>query len=118
MKNEKKNLPVKEHTHLKFEAHLLENEIWLTTEEIMEHLNVSRSTIYRLRKKHNIPNFKLGHSPMYPKLPFFVVITSPEVYRRTGLLKDNTPSSADEASCASTCLNITFSTWMSSHVGR
>nr|WP_262914009.1 helix-turn-helix domain-containing protein [Polaribacter sp. DS7-9] len=53
--------------HLEFDTHLFENEVWLTTEEAMEHLNVSRSTIYRLRKTHSIPNFKLGHSPMFPK---------------------------------------------------
>jgi len=67
MKTQKKKLPTPQNTHLEFDAHLLENEVWLTTEEAMKHLNVSRSTIYRLRKQHSIPNFKLGHSPMYPK---------------------------------------------------
>jgi excisionase family DNA binding protein len=67
MKNEKKDPPLLQNNHVEFEAHLLENEVWLTTEEVMVHLNVSRSTMYRLRKKRNIPNFKLGHSPMYPK---------------------------------------------------
>ncbi|WP_139957987.1 helix-turn-helix domain-containing protein [Flavicella sediminum] len=67
MKKEKKNTVTSEDNHLEFDAHLLENEVWLTTEEIMEHLHVSRSTIYRLRKQHHIPSFKLGRSPMYPK---------------------------------------------------
>lgn len=67
MKKEKKYKPTLENTHLEFDAHLLENEIWLTTEEAMEHLNVSRSTMYRLRKQHNIPSTKIGHSPMYPR---------------------------------------------------
>jgi hypothetical protein len=67
MKKEKKHLPVPENKHLEFDHHLLENEVWLTTEEAMIHLNVSRSTMYRLRKKKLIPSFKLGHSPMYPK---------------------------------------------------
>jgi excisionase family DNA binding protein len=67
MKKKKKKLPVTEHKHLEFDAHLLESEKWLTTQGAMAHLKVSRSTIYRLRKKHNIPNFKLGRSPLYPK---------------------------------------------------
>ncbi|MDO6801933.1 helix-turn-helix domain-containing protein [Wenyingzhuangia sp. 1_MG-2023] len=67
MKKEKKNNPVLKHTLLEFDAKLLENEIWLTTEEAMLHLNLSRSTIYRLRKNQDIPTFKLGGIPMYPK---------------------------------------------------
>lgn len=67
MKKEKKEKLTVQNTHLEFDAHLLENEVWLTTEEAMAHLNVSRSTMYRLRKRHHIPSFKLGHSPMYPK---------------------------------------------------
>lgn len=67
MKNKKKAKPVLQNNHLEFDAHLLENEVWLTTEKAMAHLNVSRSTMYRLRKQHNIPSFKLGNSPMYPK---------------------------------------------------
>lgn len=67
MKKEKKHPPALQNAHLEFDAHLLENEVWLTTEQAMAHLNVSRSTMYRLRKQHNIPSFKLGHSPMYPK---------------------------------------------------
>ena len=67
MKKQKKSPPALQNTHLDFDAHLLENEVWLTTEQVMAHLNVSRSTMYRLRKRHNIPSFKLGHSPMYPK---------------------------------------------------
>ena len=67
MKKEKQHKPVLQSTRVEFEAHLLENEIWLTTEEAMAHLHVSRATIYRLRKHKQIPNFKLGNIPMYPK---------------------------------------------------
>lgn len=67
MKKEKKQQPAVQNKYLAYDAHLLENEVWLTTEQAMAHLNVSRSTMYRLRKQHNIPSFKLGHSPMYPK---------------------------------------------------
>ncbi|GAB7256495.1 helix-turn-helix domain-containing protein [uncultured Polaribacter sp.] len=67
MKKEKKQKPTALNKHLQYDAQLLENEVWLTTEQAMAHLNVSRSTMYRLRKQHNIPSFKLGHSPMYPK---------------------------------------------------
>lgn len=49
------------------ESFVINDEIWLTTEEAMAYLKVSRSTIYRLRKKHNIPNFKLGSIPLFPK---------------------------------------------------
>ncbi|WP_036820524.1 helix-turn-helix domain-containing protein [Polaribacter sp. Hel1_85] len=64
---EKKHPPKLQNTHVEFDSHLLENEVWLTTEEVMAHLNVSRSTMNRLRKQQNIPSIKLGHSPMYPK---------------------------------------------------
>ncbi|NRR92833.1 helix-turn-helix domain-containing protein [Winogradskyella undariae] len=67
MSKQNKNQPVQQNFHIELEAHLLENEIWLTTEEAMAYLKISRSTIYRLRKQQSIPNFKLGHSPMYPK---------------------------------------------------
>jgi len=67
MKKEKKNLTVPKKTYLEFDIRLLENEIWLTTEEAMIHLNISRSTIYRLRKQKNIPNLKVGNSTIYPK---------------------------------------------------
>ncbi|WP_077809281.1 helix-turn-helix domain-containing protein [Polaribacter sp. BM10] len=67
MKKEKQQQFAVQNKHLQYDAQLLENEVWLTTEQAMAHLNVSRSTMYRLRKQHNIPSFKLGHSPMYPK---------------------------------------------------
>lgn len=67
MKKKKNPQPTFLNSLLELDAQLLENEVWLTTEQAMAHLNVSRSTMYRLRKKHNIPSFKLGHSPMYPK---------------------------------------------------
>mgnify|MGYP003636549923 CR=1 FL=1 len=69
MNKEKENPPKKvvQNPQVEFDARLFENEVWLTTEEVMTHLNVSRSTMYRLRKKHNIPSCKLGKMPMYPK---------------------------------------------------
>lgn len=63
----KKEKSTTQNPQLEFDSQLLENEVWLTTEQAMIHLNVSRSTMYRLRKQHNIPSFKLGHSPMYPQ---------------------------------------------------
>jgi predicted metal-dependent phosphotriesterase family hydrolase len=54
-------------SHFEFNDDLVEKEIWLTTEGAMAHLKVSRSTIYRLRKKQNIPSTKIGHIPIYPK---------------------------------------------------
>lgn len=67
MKKGKKEKLVSKDTYVEFDVHQLENEVWLTTEQTMAHLNVSRSTMYRLRKDRNIPNFKLGNIPMYPK---------------------------------------------------
>lgn len=67
MKKGKENKPELKQPHLEYDAQLLENEVWLTTEEAMAHLHISRSTIYRLRKQRHIPSFKLGNIPMYPK---------------------------------------------------
>ncbi|WP_179375725.1 helix-turn-helix domain-containing protein [Winogradskyella wichelsiae] len=67
MKKEDNNKPVVQGIHLEFDTHSLENEIWLTINETMQHLNVSRSTIYRQRKANRIPSFKLGNTPMFPK---------------------------------------------------
>lgn len=67
MKKKKQPPTGQQTSHLQFDDYLLEKEIWLTTEEAMAYLNVSRSTMYRLRKNHHIPSTKIGHSPMYPK---------------------------------------------------
>ncbi|WP_179315340.1 helix-turn-helix domain-containing protein [Winogradskyella undariae] len=67
MKKQHTNHPELQGFHLEFSANFFENEIWLTIEQAMAHLNVSRSTIYRLRKEHSIPCFKLGNTPMFPK---------------------------------------------------
>jgi len=69
MKNEKKQKPTpkNQNNHVKIGNKLLKNEVWLTSEEAMVHLNISKSTLYRMRKKKNIPSFKLGGIPMYPK---------------------------------------------------
>jgi hypothetical protein len=67
MKKEKKNKPALQNSYVEIDARLLEKEIWLTTEQAMEHLNVSRSTIFRWRTLQYIPNFKLGRIPMFPK---------------------------------------------------
>ena len=56
-----------QNAHVEFDARLLENEVWLTTEDVTEYLNISRSTLYRLRIKHRIPSFKIGRMPMFPK---------------------------------------------------
>lgn len=68
MKKEKKDTSVSENPYLEFDTQLFKNEEWLTTEEVMQYLNVSRSTMYRLRKRQIIPSLKVGNMPMYPKL--------------------------------------------------
>ena len=66
-KDHKDDQPTLAHKELTYNAKLLKNEEWLTTEEVMDHLNISRSTLYRLRKQQHLPSFKLGRIPMYPK---------------------------------------------------
>jgi predicted DNA-binding transcriptional regulator AlpA len=43
------------------------NEEWYTTEDVMKHLKISRSSVYRLRVKNLLPAYKLGHTVVYPK---------------------------------------------------
>lgn len=66
-KKNKQPKPTPENKDVKIDANLIENEVWLTTEEVLEHLNISRSTLYRLRKRHQIIAVKIGSSPMFPK---------------------------------------------------
>ncbi|TVZ60174.1 helix-turn-helix protein [Flavobacteriaceae bacterium MAR_2010_105] len=42
-------------------------EEWFTTEDVMKHLNMSRSSVYRRRRSGDIPAFKLGNIFLYPK---------------------------------------------------
>ncbi len=67
MKKENQQKLSLKNMHFEFDAQLLANEVWLTTEEVMAYLKISKSTLYRLRKQHNIPNFKLGNMPIFPK---------------------------------------------------
>jgi len=55
------------HAFLSNNPEVLRNEEWLTTDEVVKYLNLSRSTIYRLRKKRVLPSFVLGRIPIYPK---------------------------------------------------
>jgi excisionase family DNA binding protein len=66
-KKPKKPKPTPVNKDVKIDAKLIKNEEWLTTEEMLKHLNISRSTLYRLRKKHQIIAVKIGSSPMFPK---------------------------------------------------
>ena len=43
------------------------NEEWYTTEDVMKHLNISRSSVYRLLVKNELPAYKLGHMIVFPK---------------------------------------------------
>lgn len=49
------------------DAHMLHEEQWLTTADVMSLLKVSRTTIYRLKAAHKLPAFKLGGTIVYPK---------------------------------------------------
>lgn len=66
-KGKKQSKPTPVHQHVKIDAKLIKDEEWLTTEQVLEYLNISRSTLSRLRKKHQILSVKIGSSPMFPK---------------------------------------------------
>ena len=53
--------------HLVIDPNTASDEEWYTTEAVMKHLNISRSSVYRLRKKNILPAYKLGHTVVYPK---------------------------------------------------
>ncbi|SDR95904.1 Helix-turn-helix domain-containing protein [Polaribacter sp. KT25b] len=57
-----------ENDYVIYDARMMENEKFLTTQEATEHFKVSRSTLYRLRKKLLIPVSKIGSRPIYPLL--------------------------------------------------
>ncbi|CDF80035.1 HTH domain protein [Formosa agariphila KMM 3901] len=67
MKTTKANTPTALNKDLHFDSEFYKNEEWLTIDATMKHLNVSRSTIYRLRKLGMIPSFKLGGVLLFPK---------------------------------------------------
>lgn len=46
---------------------LAKEEEWYTTEDMMYHFKLSRSSIYRLRVRNKIPALKLGGTIVYPK---------------------------------------------------
>ena len=49
------------------DPNMANNEEWYTTEAVMKHLNLSRSSVYRLRVKNELPAYKLGHVIVFPK---------------------------------------------------
>ena len=49
------------------DASLWKKEIWVNTAEVMKLLNLSRSSVHRLRIKGELPSSKLGGTVMYPK---------------------------------------------------
>ena len=49
------------------DAAMAKDEVWLTTEDVMKHLNMSRSSVYRLRVSNKLPAYRLGRTIMYPK---------------------------------------------------
>ncbi|WP_299778641.1 helix-turn-helix domain-containing protein [uncultured Formosa sp.] len=61
------NIPQSQIENIHLDPYLFKNEEWLTTDQAIAHLNISRSTLYRLRKQHRVPSLKLGGSPIFPK---------------------------------------------------
>ena len=49
------------------DGNMAKDEQWLTTEDVMQHLNISKSSVYRLRVNKKLPAFKLGGTIVYPK---------------------------------------------------
>lgn len=65
--NSKSAVPQSKLTTQIIDAQMTQNEEWLTTADIMRHFKLSRSSLYRLRNKNQIPAFKLGGTMMFPK---------------------------------------------------
>jgi excisionase family DNA binding protein len=59
--------PINESNTLRIDAAMAKDEVWLTTEDVMKHLNMSRSSVYRLRVSNKLPAYRLGRTIMYPK---------------------------------------------------
>ena len=49
------------------DAKMAQNEEWYTIESLMLHLNVSRSSVYRMRNANLLPCYKLGRTVVFPK---------------------------------------------------
>ena len=49
------------------DGNIAKDEEWMTTEDVMQHLNLSKSSVYRLRVNKKIPAYKLGGTIVYPK---------------------------------------------------
>ena len=45
----------------------MNNEIWLTKEDVISYFKISKSTLMRWSKKGTIPSCKVGNMRMYPK---------------------------------------------------
>ncbi|MBU3013110.1 helix-turn-helix domain-containing protein [Polaribacter vadi] len=67
MKKNKIDKPLSNHPFLHYNANDMNNEVWLTVQQVMQNFKISKSTVYRLSKKHAIPSYKLGNMRMYPK---------------------------------------------------
>ena len=46
---------------------MISNEEWYTTHDVMKLFNISRSSVYRLRVRKQLPAFKLGGTIVFPK---------------------------------------------------
>lgn len=76
MKKKRQQKQPSQNSNLKISASLIKKEKWLTTEDAMEFLKVSRSTLYRMRKNREIPWDKESRSPMYPKFSINKVLVT------------------------------------------
>lgn len=70
MNPSKKNVPkplIDEPNATFIDGNIAKDEEWMTTEDVMKHLNLSKSSVYRLRVNKKIPAYKLGGTIVYPK---------------------------------------------------
>ncbi|MHA7943239.1 helix-turn-helix transcriptional regulator [Formosa sp. 3Alg 14/1] len=58
------NLPQIQNENIHLDSQFYKDEEWLNTDQVIAYLNISRSTLYRLRKYHRIPSLKLGRCPI------------------------------------------------------
>lgn len=56
-----------EFSSMTMDAQMVANEEWYTINDIMQHFNISRSSVYRLRNNKQLPAHKLGGIIVFPK---------------------------------------------------
>lgn len=67
MSKKKKNQDGDSQPYFGYTIEDMNNEIWITIEQVMDCFKISKSTVYRLSKNHALPSCKMGNIRVYPK---------------------------------------------------